>query len=95
MVQFSQTESFVLIGLEFNMREISFKAIKNMEGQKVLVRDIEYEGPSQICEIKILTDFIKGKIVMTGIQLEGEECSYYYDFMGRCKNGEFKVFTLK
>ena len=95
MVQFTQIESFVLIGLENDMREISFNAIKNMEGQTVLVRDMKYGGPNQICEIKILRDFIKGKMVMTGIQLEGEECSYYYDFMGKCKNGEFKVFTLK
>lgn len=85
------------------MREISFKAIKNMEGQKVLVRDIEYGGPNQICTIKInyavpsnnrLLLNKKIKDVIENIELIGEECTFKYTSWGTCVNGEFKVYTL-
>ena len=35
------------------MRELSFSAVKLMDGQKVVVHDLAYDAPDQVCEIKV------------------------------------------
>ena len=44
------------------MRELSLKALMNMEGQKVLVKDLEYDTYDQICEVKVNKKLIENKL---------------------------------
>ena len=83
------------------MRELSLKALMNMEGQRVLVKDLEYDAYDQICEVKVNKKLIENKLkkknrfqlVVTELWLENEE--FIFTFNGlKCGNGEFKVYSI-
>ena len=83
------------------MRELSLKALMNMEGQKVLVKDLEYDAYDQICEVKVKKKIIENKLkkknkfqtVIAELCLENEE--FVFTFNGlKCGNGEFKVYSI-
>lgn len=82
-------------------RKLSVFALMNMEGQKVLVHDLEYDSFDQICEVKIERTIVKNlakknapyKEVITKLWLENEE--FIFEFNGaKCHNGEFDVYSL-
>ena len=83
------------------MRELSLKALMNMEGQKVLVKDLEYDTYDQVCEVKVNKKLIENKLkkknrfqlVITELWLENEE--FIFTFNGlKCGNREFKVYSI-
>ena len=83
------------------MRELSLRALMSMEGQKVLVKDLEYDTYDQICEVKLKKELRENKlkrknrfdVVITELWLENEEFKFtYYGY--KCGNGEFKVYSL-
>lgn len=83
-------------------RELSFKALTMMNGNKVLVKDLEYDAFDQICEVKVKTEIFKPyknakpREVAISLTLENEEYLFEYDVItGKCKNGEFAVFSIK
>lgn len=82
-------------------RKLSVFALMNMEGQKVLVHDLEYDAFDQICEVKMEKAMVKNlakknttyKEVITKLWLENEE--FIFEFNGaKCHNGEFEVYSL-
>lgn len=72
-----------------------------MDGQEVIVHDLEYDAYDQICLVKVKNrpeitksrKTTKVKVLASEIQLENEEYLYKYDLFGKCINGEFKVFS--
>lgn len=84
------------------MRELSLRALMNMEGQRVLVKDLEYDAYDQICEVKVKKELRENKlkrknrfdIVVTELWLENEEFKFTYNGL-KCDNGEFKVYSLE
>lgn len=84
------------------MRELSLRALMNMEGQRVLVKDLEYDAYDQICEVKVKKELRENKlkrknrfdIVITKLWLENEEFKFTYNGL-KCDNGEFKVYSLE
>ena len=83
------------------MRELSLKALMNMEGQKVLVKDLEYDTYDQICEVKVNKKLIENKLkkknrfqlVITELWLENEE--FIFTFNGlKCRSEEFNVYSI-
>ena len=83
------------------MRELSLRALMNMEGQRVLVKDLEYDTYDQICEVKVKKELRENKlkrknrfdVVITELWLENEEFKFTYNGL-KCSNGEFKVYSL-
>ena len=83
------------------MRELSLRALMNMEGQRVLVKDLEYDTYDQICEVKVKKKLRENKlkrknrfdVVITELWLENEEFKFTYSGL-KCSNGEFKVYSL-
>lgn len=79
------------------MRKLSFSAVKLMDGQKVVVHDLAYDAPDQICEIKINRDINptnKKLIVISSIEFFNEEFVYIYE-NNHCVNGEFEVYSCE
>ena len=84
------------------MRELSLRALMNMEGQRVLVKDLEYDTYDQICEVKVKKEIKENKlkkknrfdVVITELWLENEEFKFIYNGL-KCGNGEFKVYSLE
>lgn len=83
------------------MRKITFKSLLlTEEGTKFLVRDLEYDGPTQECELVKKYTFDKSvtgkhKIVskLSEIYLENEEFVFKFNLNGTCANGEFEVYA--
>lgn len=87
---------------EIEMRELSYKALMKMEeDSKVIVYDITNDTYHQECTLHFLRRFVttgrRGKNiieeVISGIKLENEEYIFKYDWLGRCEDGEFKVYS--
>ena len=77
------------------MRELSFSAVKLMDGQKVVVHDLAYDAPDQVCEIKInkvINPTNKKNMLISSIEFFNEEFVYVYK-NNQCVNGEFEVLT--
>ena len=77
------------------MRKLSFSAVKLMDGQKVIVHDLAYDAPDQVCEIKInkvINPTNKKNMLISSIEFFNEEFVYVYK-NNQCVNGEFEVLT--
>ena len=77
------------------MRKLSFSAVKLMDGQKVVVHDLAYDAPDQVCEIKInkvINPTNKKNMLISSIEFFNEEFVYVYK-NNKCVNGEFEVLT--
>lgn len=80
-------------------RKLSYKTLILMEGQKVVVHDLEYDAYDQLCEIKIIKERLLNRITkkyqeyITKIVLFNEEFIFEYDAFGKCINGEFEVYA--
>ena len=77
------------------MRKLSFSAVKLMDGQKVVVHDLAYDAPDQVCEIKInkvINPTNKKSMIISSIEFFNEEFVYVYK-NNQCVNGEFEVLT--
>lgn len=81
------------------MRQLSFNALKLMDGQSVMVHDLEYDAFDQPCIVRVcyknvvVNKKFKTQMVIEKIQLYNEEFLFEYDFLGRCVNGEFTVYS--
>ena len=79
------------------MRELSFPAVKLMDGQKVVVHDLAYDAPDQVCEVrvnKVINPVNKKNIIISSIEFFNDEFVYIYK-NNQCINGEFEVFTYE
>lgn len=79
------------------MRELSFSAVKLMDGQKVVVHDLAYDAPDQVCEVrvnKVINPVNKKNIIISSIEFFNDEFVYIYK-NNQCINGEFEVFTYE
>ena len=77
------------------MRELSFSAVKLMDGQKVVVHDLAYDAPDQVCEVrvnKVINPTNKKNMLISSIEFFNEEFVYVYK-NNQCVNGEFEVLT--
>ena len=77
------------------MRKLSFFAVKLMDGQKVVVHDLAYDAPDQVCEVKINRDINptnKKLMIISSIEFFNDEFLYVYK-NNQCVNGEFEVLT--
>ena len=77
------------------MRKLSFSAVKLMDGQKVVVHDLAYDAPDQVCEIKInkvINPTNKKNMLISSVEFFNEEFVYVYK-NNQCVNGEFEVLT--
>ena len=77
------------------MRKLSFSAVKLMDGQKVVVHDLAYDAPDQVCEIKInkvINPTNKKNMLISSIEFFNDEFIYVYK-NNQCVNGEFEVYT--
>ena len=77
------------------MRKLSFSAVKLMDVQKVVVHDLAYDAPDQVCEIKInkvINPTNKKNMLISSIEFFNEEFVYVYK-NNQCVNGEFEVLT--
>ena len=77
------------------MRKLSFSAVKLMDGQKVVVHDLTYDAPDQVCEIKInkvINPTNKKNMLISSIEFFNDEFLYVYK-NNQCVNGEFEVYT--
>ena len=77
------------------MRKLSFSAVKLMDGQKVVVHDLAYHAPDQVCEIKInkvINPTNKKNMLISSIEFFNDEFLYVYE-NNQCVNGEFEVLT--
>lgn len=77
------------------MRKLSFSAVKLMDGQKVVVHDLAYDAPDQVCEIKInkvINPTNKKNMLISSIEFFNDEFLYVYK-NNQCVNGEFEVYT--
>lgn len=66
-----------------------------MDGQKVVVHDLAYDAPDQVCEIKInkvINPTNKKNMLISSIEFFNEEFVYVYK-NNQCVNGEFEVLT--
>ena len=66
-----------------------------MDGQKVVVHDLAYDAPDQVCEIKInkvINPTNKKSMIISSIEFFNEEFVYVYK-NNQCVNGEFEVLT--
>ena len=79
------------------MRKLSFSAVKLMDGQKVVVHDLAYDAPDQVCEIKInkvINPTNKKNMLISSIEFFNDEFLYVYK-NNQCVNGEFEVLTYE
>ena len=79
------------------MRELSFSAVKLMDGQKVIVHDFAYDAPDQVCEIKVnkvINPMNKKSMIISSIEFFNDEFLYVYE-NNQCVNGEFEVLTYE
>lgn len=79
------------------MRELSFSAVKLMDGQKVVVHDLAYDAPDQVCEIKVnkvINPMNKKSMIISSIEFFNDEFLYVYE-NNQCVNGEFEVLTYE
>ena len=79
------------------MRGLSFSAVKLMDGQKVVVHDLAYDAPDQVCEIKVnkvINPTNKKSMVISSIEFFNDEFFYVYE-NNQCVNGEFEVLTYE
>lgn len=66
-----------------------------MDGQKVVVHDLAYDAPNQVCEIKInkvINPTNKKNMLISSIEFFNDEFLYVYE-NNQCVNGEFEVLT--
>lgn len=79
------------------MRKLSFSAVKLMDGQKVIVHDLAYDAPDQVCEIKVnkvINPMNKKSMIISSIEFFNDEFLYVYE-NNQCVNGEFEVLTYE
>mgnify|MGYP003422195308 FL=1 len=79
------------------MRKLSFSAVKLMDGQKVVVHDLAYDAPDQVCEIKVnkvINPMNKKSMIISSIEFFNDEFLYVYE-NNQCVNGEFEVLTYE
>lgn len=79
------------------MRELSFSAVKLMDGQKVVVHDLAYDAPDQVCEIKVnkvINPTNKKSMIISSIEFFNDEFLYVYE-NNQCVNGEFEVYSCE
>lgn len=79
------------------MRKLSFSAIKLMDGQKVVVHDLAYDAPDQVCEVKVnkvINPTNKKSLIVFSVEFFNDEFVYIYE-NNQCVNGEFEVFTYE
>ena len=77
------------------MRKLSFSAVKLMDGQKVVVHDLAYDAPDQVCEVrvnKVINPTNKKSMIISNIEFFNDEFVYVYK-NNQCVNGEFEVLT--
>ena len=80
-------------------RKLSYKTLILMDGQSVIVHDLEYDAYGQLCEIKVVKERLLNKITkkyqeyITKVILFNDEFTFEYDAFGKCINGEFEVCT--
>lgn len=82
------------------MRELSVKALLYMDGQSVIVKDLEYDAYDQICTLNIEKVMLpvgkKYKEFPKTLNFSNDEFTFEYDLVtNQCVNGEFKVFSLR
>ena len=79
------------------MPELSFSAVKLMDGQKVVVHDLAYDAPDQVCEVrvnKVINPANKKNIISSSIEFFNDEFLYVYK-NNQCVNGEFEVYSCE
>ena len=79
------------------MRKLSFSAVKLMDGQKVVVHDLAYDAPDQVCEVKINRDINptnKKLMIISSIEFFNDEFLYVYE-NNPCVNGESEVYSCE
>ena len=79
------------------MRELSFSAVKLMDGQKVVVHDLAYDAPDQVCEVrvnKVINPTNKKSMIISSIEFFNDEFLYVYK-NNQCVNGEFEVYSYE
>ena len=79
------------------MRELSFSAVKLMDGQKVVVHDLAYDAPDQVCEIKVnkvINPTNKKSMIISSIEFFNDEFVCIYD-NNHCVHGEFEVYSYE
>ena len=79
------------------MRKLSFSAVKLMDGQKVVVHDLVYDAPDQVCEIKVnkvINPTNKKSMIISNIEFFNDEFVYIYE-NNQCVNGQFEVFNYE
>ena len=79
------------------MRELSFSAVKLMDGQKVVVHDLAYDAPDQVCEVrvnKVINPMNKKSMIISNIEFFNDEFVYIYE-NNQCVNGAFEVLTYE
>lgn len=77
---------------------INYQNLFLLEGEKVIVSDLEYDEYDQICTVKIqeFANIIKNKIFYyKTIKLVNEEYLFEFDKFGKCKNGKFLVYYIR
>ena len=77
------------------MRKLSFFFFLLMDGQRVVVHDLAYDAPNQVCEIKInkvINPANKKNMLISSIESFNDEFLYVYK-NNQCVNGEFEVYT--
>ena len=81
------------------MRQLSFQALRFMDGAEVIVHDLEYDAYDQTCIVCVDKVIVKKRYrskkidaVVNGISLKNEEFLYQYDWEGNCVNGNFIVY---
>ena len=68
-----------------------------MDGPKVVVHDLAYDAPVQVCEVrvnKVINPANKKNIIISSIEFFNDEFVYIYK-NNQCINGEFEVFTYE
>lgn len=86
-----------------NRKQLSFSQLYLMDGEKVLVKDLEYDICDKICQIRVnykwqrIIKSWKFAKVISSIDLvsEDEEYIFTYDHLGTCQNGNFIVYSLR
>lgn len=82
------------------MRKLSIKTLECMEGQEVIVKDLEYDAYDQVCTVRLVRDLFKNykgeyQIYTKEIILENEEFIYVGSCIEGCVNGKFEVYSKR
>ena len=79
-------------------RRLKYNALQYMDGQKVIIHDLEYDAYDQECAIKIEKNILfnnKKKIeFVKQIKFYNDEFIFLMDRNGKAINGNFEVYSL-